>query len=349
MPRVLDRSSSAARPTRERGMAMAEGARRGVSRVKAGRHPGLQGGAERLARVRIYDFRRATRFSKEHIRIISRVHDYFARLWGTHLSAELRTPVQLRVESTEEIRYEEFIEFVGSAPPVTLVQVFRMLPGDGELLAEMNLNLVFAIIDRLMGGPGTGPYRERELTNIEVTLFRRVLDEMAEDMGTAWRTVASHVEFRTGALEHNPQFLRSVMPNETVLVVTLAARIGVLEGLINFCLPYVTLDPFLPELAQHRFGATNQPDPEVGRERVLPQLRHVPVTVSAELGRTDLSLSDVMALDVGDVIRLNQPIAAPIVVKVDGVPAFSGSIGVSHRHYAVKIVDEWSGGTDGDG
>jgi flagellar motor switch protein FliM len=299
------------------------------------------------ASVRTYDFQRAMRFSKDQVRIIARIHEYFARLWATHLSAELRSGVQMQLESVEEVRYDELM---GLISPLTLVQVFQMLPSEGDILAEINLQVVFAIIDRLIGGPGEGPYRERELTNIELSLLNRVLTTMGEDLAVAWRSVvSSNIELRRGPIEHNPQFLQVAMPNETVLVVTIAAQIGSVRGLINLWLPHGTLKPLMPELTHRRADGATSGRVQAAQDRLLPRLKVVDVTVSAELGEARLSLAEVLGLRVGDVIRLEQPIARPITVRVDGVPAYIASVGTAHRHYAVKIIEECTGVDDNDG
>jgi flagellar motor switch protein FliM len=298
------------------------------------------------ARVRSYDFRRAMRFSRDHVRILMRIHEDFARMWAPHLSAELRTGVQLRLESVEEVRYDEFI---GVIPGLTLIQVLRMSPTEGSIVIQIDLSLAFAMVDRLIGGPGTGPYQDRELTTIEQSLLRRVLSVMTDDMSAAWRSVVPHVGFERGPMEHNPQFLQVAMPNETVLVVTFDAQIGTVRGLVNLCLPHVTLKPVLPALGQHRGGGTVSGEVQSASDRLMPHLESVTVTVSAELGRAHLSLRELLELRTGDVIRLEQPLNKPILVRVDGIPAYEASVGTAHRHYAVKVVHEWTGGTDDDG
>src|SRR5579875_1915729 len=113
--------------------------------------------AEQTSRVRNYDFRRAMRFSKDHIRIISRIHEHFSRLLTTHLSGQLRSIVQIQVESVDQVPYEEFIR---SIPVLTVIQVLELSPLEGKVVIEMNPQIVFAMLDRMMGGSFSGPYRE---------------------------------------------------------------------------------------------------------------------------------------------------------------------------------------------
>src|SRR5579875_2881261 len=123
-------------------------------------------------RVRSYDFRRAMRFSKDHMRIVERIHEHFCRLLGTYFSAQLRSVVQLTVETVDQVPYEEFIR---SIPIPSVVQVVEVAPLPGRIVVEFHPQVVFAMLDRMMGGTVKGRYRDRELTEIEQSLFRRLV------------------------------------------------------------------------------------------------------------------------------------------------------------------------------
>lgn len=109
---------------------------------------------ETQRRVRVYDFKRATRFSKDHIRSLTRIHENFARYLTTYFSAQLRTFVQINVVHVDQLPYDEFIR---SIPKMTILNVFEAPPLEGRMVLEVHPNIAFAMLDRLLGGAGTAP------------------------------------------------------------------------------------------------------------------------------------------------------------------------------------------------
>ncbi|MFB5191438.1 flagellar motor switch protein FliM [Alicyclobacillus fastidiosus] len=301
---------------------------------------------DRASRVRSYDFRRAMRFSKDHLRALRRIHEHFSRLLTTHLSGQLRTVIQIQVESVDQVPYEEFIR---SIPMLTVLHLMEMTPLEGRVVLEMNPQVVFAMLDRFMGGDNAGAYRERELTDIETTLVRRLITPAAELLAESWRGVAD-VEPEFVGLESNPQFLQLTTPNETVLVIAMSVRIGDTTGLINLCIPHTTVEPVMPTLSNRHFmdsGRRRQPVAEED-EKVRSHVLKVPVEVEVQLGSTELTVNEVLHLEVGDTVLLRQSIRDPALVFVDGTVAYWGSIGKRNRNYAIKILREWEGASDSE-
>lgn len=296
--------------------------------------------AGQAARIRNYDFRRAMRFSKDHIRIIERIHEHFARLLTTHLSGQLRSVVQIQLESVDQVPYEEYIR---SIPALTVLEVFEFTPLVGKVVIEMNSQIVFAMLDRLMGGVIKGPYKERELTEIENALLDQVLGKMPDYLSDSWRNVEelSPVLIST---ESNPQFLQLSTPNETVLVVTLSARIGTATGLMTVCIPHVTIEPIIPKLSTQNFmdgGKAKHRDHHLELMRINKHLMNTPVNIAVELGTTDLTLLELLDVQIGDMIPLVAPIDQTVTVTVNSVPTFTASVGTKKNHYAVKILEAW--------
>ena len=104
-------------------------------------------------KVRVYDFKRALRFSKDQIRSISRINENYSRLLTTYFSAQLRTYVHISVASVDQIPYEEFIR---SVPTMTVLNIFSMSPLDGRIIFEINPNIAYAMLDRILGGKEIG-------------------------------------------------------------------------------------------------------------------------------------------------------------------------------------------------
>lgn len=196
-------------------------------------------------RVKTYDFRRALRFSKDQIRSLTRIHENFARLLTTFFSAQLRTYVQISVASADQIPYEEFVR---SIPKMTIINVFEVPPLGGHVLLEVNPNIAYAMLDRVMGGRGVGMDKVEHLTEIETRIMSNLFDKAFVHWRDAWESVAE-VDPLFVDFEVNPQFLRMIAPNDTVVVISLNTQIGEARGMMNVCIPHVVLEPIMPRLS----------------------------------------------------------------------------------------------------
>ncbi len=199
---------------------------------------------EKLKKIKLYDFKRPDKFSKDQIRTLYMIHENFARLLNTYLSAHLRTMVHIDVASVDQLTYEEFIR---SLPNPSVIGVFQMRPLKGNAILELNPNIVFAIIDRLFGGKGTPMTKPRALTDIEEAIVTRVINKALEGLQDAWKQVVA-IEPQMEIIETNPQFTQIVPPNDMVVIITLQAKIGDAEGLINLCIPYLVVEPIMSKL-----------------------------------------------------------------------------------------------------
>ena len=287
-------------------------------------------------KIKIYDFKRPDKFSKEQIRTVSIMHETFARLTTTSLSAQLRSLVQVHVASVDQLTYEEFIR---SIPNPTTLAVINMDPLKGSSVLEIDPAITFSIIDRLFGGKGESIKVSRDLTDIESSVMEGIVVRILGNMREAWSQVID-LRPRLGQIETNPQFAQIVPPNEMVVLVTLETKVGDVEGMMNFCIPYLTIEPIISKLsAQYwyssvRRGATTE-NLNILRER----LATVDVNVYAEIGSMDLTVREVLALTVGDIVRLpNVRSGDPMTLNVGSRPKFLCRPGVVGKKLAVQII-----------
>jgi len=287
-------------------------------------------------RIRAYDFKRAMRFSKDQIRSIVRIFENFARLLTTYLSAQLRTFVQISVVSVDQVPYEEFIL---SIPTMTILSVFDVYPLDGKFIMEINPDVGFAMLDRLLGGIGAGGTNVRPLTEIELTVLERICIRALDYFRDAWKGI-SDLEPQMDLLEVNPQFLQIVSANETTAVVSLSIKIGDTGGMINVCMPHVVLEPIMPKLSAHYLMDTKNIRENAQQvESLRSRLVMAPVPIVAELGVSEISVSELLGLGVGDVITLDQQTAAPIAIRVAGELKYEGRPGIVKGKLAIQITD----------
>ncbi|MZQ81581.1 flagellar motor switch protein FliM [Paenibacillus sp. 5J-6] len=287
-------------------------------------------------KVRAYDFKRAVRFSKDHIRSLTRIHENFARFLTTYFSAQLRTFVQISVVQVEQLPYDEFIR---SIPKMTILNIFEAEPLEGRMVLEVHPNVAFAMLDRLLGGAGTTPTKINALTEIETIVMERIFSRAFDSLQEAWKTVID-IQPRLEALETNPQFMQIVSPNETIALISLSTKIGDTTGMINLCIPHVVIEPIMPRLSVHHWFVsqkkTRAPE-EV--EALQSRLEKTKLPLIAELGSSEISIRDFLGLTVGDVIPLHKSVEEPLQVKVGEKLKYLGSPGTLKGKMAVQITD----------
>ncbi|KQU60366.1 flagellar motor switch protein FliM [Rossellomorea marisflavi] len=299
---------------------------------------------EEERKVKVYDFKRALRFSKDQIRSLTRIHENFARILTTYFSAQLRTYVHINVASADQIPYEEFIR---SVPKMTILNVYELPPLDGRILIEINPNIAYSMMDRVMGGKGVSINKVENLTEIETSIMSQLFEKAFESLREAWSTVVD-VDPVFDEFEVNPQFLQMVSPNETVVVISLNTTIAETSGMINICIPHVVLEPILPKLSGSYWMESKRKESSSTEVTQLREgIKKAMVPVVAQLGKTEVTIEDFLSMGVGDVLDLGTGIGDPLTVCVGNVPKFIAQPGRSKKKLAVQILETLKGG-DGD-
>lgn len=298
---------------------------------------------EQEQKVRVYDFKRALRFSKDQIRGISRIHENYARLLTTFFSAQLRTYVNISVASVDQVPYEEFIR---SIPKMTVLNIYSVEPLEGRMLMEVNPNIAYSLLDRLLGGKGNGVKQVDSLTEIETMLMSQLFEKSLANLKEAWESIVD-IDPVLEDFEVNPQFLQMVSPNETVVVVSLDTEIGDTSGMINICIPHIVLEPIIPHLSVHYWMRTvdKQRDPEA-YEIINENIQHAHIEAKAILGETSIDIESFLKLHTNDVIRLKQPIEEPLCLTIDNDPKFYVQPGKSKKHMAVQVLERVKEGNE---
>ncbi|MBP0726231.1 flagellar motor switch protein FliM [Bacillus sp. RG28] len=292
-------------------------------------------------KVKVYDFKRALRFSKDHIRSLTRIHENFARLLTTYFSAQLRTYVQISVTSTDQIPYEEFIR---SIPKMTILNVYEVPPLDGRIIFEINPNIAYAMLDRVLGGQGNSINKVENLTEIETKIMTQLFERAVENLREAWSSIAE-IETILTDFEVNPQFLQTVSPNETVVVISFNTVIGDTTGMINICIPHVVLEPMIPKLSvRYWMQKTEKEKLPEEVQFIEKKIFKTDLDVVAELGKTIIKINDFLHMDVGDVIVMDNPITKPLNIKVGNRTKFIGQPGIVNKKMAIQVLDELKGG-----
>jgi flagellar motor switch protein FliM len=240
-------------------------------------------------KIKIYDFKRPDKFTREQIRTISMIHDTFARLTTTVLSAQLRSMVHVHVASVDQLTYEEFTR---SIPTPTTLTIINMDPLKGNIILEIDPDVTFFMIDRLFGGPGERTKSQHELTDIETGIMEGVIVRLLGNLREAWSQVID-LRPRLGQIGTNPAFAQIVPPSDMVVLVVVETKVGDVEGLINICIPYRTIEPIIDTLPT-RFWFESFEDVVIPtKSDTLVNREDMPVRLTAEILRREYSLWEI--------------------------------------------------------
>ncbi|MFT9077422.1 flagellar motor switch protein FliM [Ethanoligenens sp.] len=287
-------------------------------------------------RVRPYDFKIPKKFNKEQLKTLSIIYENYGRLLSSYLSGTLRSYCKVEVLTIEEQRY---FEYSNALPENILMGMMEMNPLEGSSMITFSQSVAFAIIDRLLGGPGENYEADRDYTDIELQLLRQVVQTMCNLVGDAWSNVYE-VKPAFTRLESNSRQSQPVSPNETVVIIMLNVEIRDVVGNISFCIPYVILEPVIEQLnTRYWFTESRGKDANEAsnKENLLRKVRQIPVEMRAVLGSGHITLREALDLQVGDVIGLDQHMHQKAAVFAGKDKWFEGTLGTWHNNRAVRV------------
>ena len=286
--------------------------------------------------VKEYDFKRPAKFSKEHLRTLEIIFEHYGRLVSTNLPVYLRKSCQVSVVNSEALTFSEFTNSL--ANPVIL-GIVSFQPLSGNIMVELGSNLGFAMVDRLLGGQGEALDKSREFSEIEMSLVEKMMAVFITLLREPWKNVLdlSPVLER---VETNPQFAQIIAPTEMIAIVSLNIRIGDVEGLMNVCLPYFTLESIMDKLnTKFWFSTMQEASDEDYTEHMQDMIQHVSVPIIAKLGDSSITVTDFVNLQIGDVIRLSSKVDEEMDIYVGNIRKFKALPGATKKAYAVRVTE----------
>lgn len=285
-------------------------------------------------KIKLYDFHRPSKFSKEHLRTLEIIFEHYSRLLATHLPVYLRKNVQVDVINSEAQVYQEFTNALSN--PV-LLGIVDFSPLEGNILIEMASNIGYAIVDRMLGGNGAPLDKSRDFSEIELAIIERIFIVITNLLLEPWSNVVE-LEPRLIRIETNSQFAQIISPSEMASIVTLNIKIGNVEGMMNICLPYDVLEDVIDKLNTKYWYSTMRVLDDVSCREILEiAIEKTRVPIRAVLGQSVLTVNDVINLQYGDVIKLNTKVTDELNIFVGNIKKFTALPGSSSDSYAVKV------------
>jgi flagellar motor switch protein FliM len=286
---------------------------------------------------KLYNFRRPDKFSKDHLRALHDIHKEFSRQLALILTAYLRMHIDIDVVSVDQLTYDEFAR---SMPNPITVGILELNPLPGQILLGLSHEVTSSIVDRMLGGTGLSEVKARELTDIEESLSRKVLDKVTKTLEDSWKTIFSVQGIIVG-IDSNYTLIQITSPGEIVALVTLEVQItGRHSGLMSLCFPYPVLEGILSQLsAQHIFQTKGIVSSIEEKQKILTRLNNTEMHINVILGHTEISIKDLFELKIGDVLRLDNRVNDNLVIEVNEIPKFLARPGVQNDKIAVSIAD----------
>ncbi|MEG0805174.1 MAG: flagellar motor switch protein FliM [Lachnospiraceae bacterium] len=282
-----------------------------------------------------YDFARPAKFSKEHLRTLEIIFEHYGRLLSTNLPVYLRKNIQVEIMNSEAVTYSEFSNALSN--PV-LLGIVNFSPLKGNIIMELADNLGYAMVDRMLGGAGVPLEKSREFSEIELLIIERILTICINLLHEPWQNVVD-VRPRLERIETNSQFAQIISPSEMIAIVTINLKIGDVEGLMNICLPYLTLESVMDKLnTKYWYSTMQEKDEKTYLEAIEGLIEKAPIPVKAVLGTSVISVNDFINLQLGDIIRLDTKIDGELDVFIGNIKKFTALPGASGDEYAVRIT-----------
>ncbi len=304
--------------------------------VGGGLDLGLGGASNSDQNVVVYDLTSQDRIIRGRLPQLDVIYEKFMRVFRVSLSNALRKIASINHASTDFLKFGEFIN---TLPMPTCMSVLRFNALRGSTLLVIESKLAYALVDSFFGGADR-PYTKiegKDFTPIELSIVRRVVDLAIDDLESAWSSVTK-IDCSFVRTEINPQFVGIVPPTDVVVASTFDVELENANGTITIVIPYSTIEPIKQKLSSGFQVESDQTDKKLWSSIIRHQLLETNIEVLVELGRTEISLRELMNLKVGDVIPLEQDATGELDVQVEEARKYKAFYGVSHGNVAVQIT-----------
>ena len=290
-------------------------------------------GRSRRGEPRTYDFRRPTKLSREHVRVLQIAQEAFARQTTTVLTTMLRTGARLELLGIEQHSYDDY---VASLPDPCFIATFSIEPLAGKGLLAYPLDIAMAAVDHMLGGAGSADQPDRPMTVMETAITNHLLNRLLHEF-TASFTHIVELQPELSEVEYNPQLAQAASGSDTVMVASFTIGIGSRSGEATLVLPFSSFQVPLNNAASPQLSESAQAKRRRAFEALSERLTQVPVDVGVRFTPLEVSSEDLLSLAVGDVLLLRHPQDAPLEVTTNEV-TFAYAIASNHRRRLAAAI-----------
>jgi flagellar motor switch protein FliM len=273
-------------------------------------------------KVVAYDFRKPHLIASDQHHALQVLHESLGKQFQATLLSAVKAGAEVKLVAIDQISYGEFM--ISLANP-TYLAALTTKPNIGQVAIQLDIPIVMAIGDILLGGNGRITPEARELTSLESTIFSSIAGLLLKELSASWSTM-TEVAFSIATQESNPQFLQITTPETACLSMMYDIRIAEVTGVLNICYPFEVIQAILAA-AEKRSGkrATGGADGDA----MLRALQEVPLVLRVVVGGGPVTAEDLANLQPGDLLCLNRRIDAPLEVCLGDNPIF---LAIPGRH-----------------
>jgi flagellar motor switch protein FliM len=284
-------------------------------------------------RVKPFVVRTIRSFTRIQMIALRTVHERLAWQMSSMLTDGLEAICRVELEGLEE----RTVEDLGDSLETITAAVFACTPLDGLILMQMSPELVYFLVDRILGGPGTLPEGKYACSETETGLLRQVFNDLEDCLKKAWLPVIE-LTVKEWNLLANVRLEHMLSPKDRLIRVVFRVKLGEVVAPITWVIPCGSLYPIRGRLAKGGIGSGFPMEPEEENQKVLKRhLQDTPLHLRAVLGGTQLTLGEVRDLSIGDVIRLDQKSGDEVLVHVEDRLCFVGLFGMYKGMRSVKV------------
>lgn len=291
--------------------------------------------------IKVYDFKKVEKFSTENIRFLSLMSEEFCKTSNLQISYELKNKnLKLSMNETHQSNFGEFIETINYN---CVIVEYKMNPLVENLVLSIDKYVALAMIDLILGGDGNVTDIDRELTDIDVDLLRYLIEKLLTriqmpqgceevELTRVYTNMAQYQKFNSKEAVFNSSINISLDGNRI--------------GLMNLCIPYSSMELVLENLLYKKIEKQDLQDENVEDSiydnSMFKQIENIDIDVSATLGSTKINIIDLLKLEKGDILLLDQKINEDITINIGGSKAYSGKVGLIGIKKAIEITNTLS-------
>jgi flagellar motor switch protein FliM len=285
--------------------------------------------------IKAFDLASQERIIRGRMPGLEMSNERFVRFFRNSISSAIMKFVDINIQGIEMMKFSEFMKTI---PMPSSINMFKMEPLKGYALFVMEAPMVFAFIEYFFGSSSARYVKSegRYFTLIEQRIIRRIVNMALADLAEAWKVILPITPEYTGS-EMNPQFVTIVTPTEVVVKIEVHIEVEEFTGKVFFCIPYSMIEPIKEKLSSGLQGEKLGTD-QRWVSRLTDILMESPVHLTAEVGRVELTVKDLMGLEVGNIISLGKSVSDELVLKIEDIPKYLGTPGVSRGAQAIKIT-----------
>jgi flagellar motor switch protein FliM len=307
----------------------------GDTGASAAKSPALAGVQETDVNIQPYDLTNQDRVIRGRMPILDIIYERFIRQFRVSLSNSLRKISTLSMISTDLLKFGEFVNTL-PIPSCMCIMRFNELRGPALLVFESKL--AYAIIDSYFGG-NDRPFTKiegKEFTSIELSFMKRVMDMAINDLEDAW-TPVHKIDAQYVRTEINPQFVGVVPPSDVIITTTFEVEFESASGTIMVVIPYSTIEPIKQKLSSS-FQTDNDVVDTLWTRSMQEHVQHTQATAIVKLGEAEMSIGDLISLQVGDIIPLSQEVSGELDLEIEESKKLKCLVGVYKGNRAVQIT-----------